>query len=338
MSASDEPISQFPPELLAGEELLLKLDDASICDWPDNVDSWIPGTLYLTNFQLFFQPQHKMEQVLLLQHLQRQRILQINRTSAQGTVPPSPRTPVPSSAGLVSSSSSGNSIATPRKSSPLQQLDNSAYNKYVVPYTMISQFQKSGGRKNATRPNSYLLTILTKDLRELKFSFDPNQAGRRKTFEIIKRYAVVSRIQDFFCFVHFKATQAADGRQDPPGAAATSSNNDNSAPQSIDSNGAIVEDPFDGWKIYSVEKEFKRQGLVFDENVRANLKHANNCWRISDINKDFALCDTYPAKLVVPKSLSDQHLETAAKFRSRGRLPTLTWYNPRTGTCLTRSR
>lgn len=44
-------------------------------------------------------------------------------------------------------------------------------------------------------------------------------------------------------------------------------------------------------------------------------------WRFTDINKNYDLCDTYPKRLVVPKSVSDDDLREVAEFRSKNRIP-----------------
>ena len=53
-----------------------------------------------------------------------------------------------------------------------------------------------------------------------------------------------------------------------------------------------------GWTIYDFNKEFLRQGVIFDDP---------NCpFRISNINKDFKNIPTYPEILIEPKNLSDE--------------------------------
>jgi len=74
----------------------------------------------------------------------------------------------------------------------------------------------------------------------------------------------------------------------------------------------------DGWKIYNAEEEYARLGLPSYQ------------WRISKANAKYELCDTYPAVLVVPNSITDQQLRSVSAFRSRGRLPVLCWKNPAT--------
>uniref|UniRef100_A0A667XG79 Myotubularin n=1 Tax=Myripristis murdjan TaxID=586833 RepID=A0A667XG79_9TELE len=68
-----------------------------------------------------------------------------------------------------------------------------------------------------------------------------------------------------------------------------------------------------GWNIYKPMEEFRRQGLPNDK------------WRISFINKSYELCDTYPTVLAVPYKATEEDLRKVATFRSRGRIPVLSW-------------
>ena len=73
-----------------------------------------------------------------------------------------------------------------------------------------------------------------------------------------------------------------------------------------------------GWTIYDFNKEFLRQGVIFDDP---------NCpFRISNINKDFKNIPTYPEILIEPKNLSDEIILKASKHRTKGRVPTLSYY------------
>lgn len=65
-------------------------------------------------------------------------------------------------------------------------------------------------------------------------------------------------------------------------------------------------------------------------NVPANSVAANGydgslgCeWRIAHINKDFKLCPTYGAALIVPKCITDEQIVQSATFRDGGRFPVL---------------
>ena len=73
-----------------------------------------------------------------------------------------------------------------------------------------------------------------------------------------------------------------------------------------------------GWNVYDFNKEFLRQGVIFDDQ---------NCkFKICEINKDFKNIPTYPLLLVEPKSLSDEVILKASKHRTKGRVPTLSFY------------
>ncbi|KAJ1113365.1 hypothetical protein NDU88_001611 [Pleurodeles waltl] len=79
-----------------------------------------------------------------------------------------------------------------------------------------------------------------------------------------------------------------------------------------------------GWKVYDPISEYRRQGVP------------NDSWRITRANEHYELCDTYPAILVVPANVSDDELKKVASFRSRDRLPVLSWIHPETQATITR--
>uniref|UniRef100_A0A8C7CGH7 Myotubularin n=1 Tax=Oncorhynchus kisutch TaxID=8019 RepID=A0A8C7CGH7_ONCKI len=68
-----------------------------------------------------------------------------------------------------------------------------------------------------------------------------------------------------------------------------------------------------GWSVYKPMEEFRRQGLPTDK------------WRITFINDNYELCDTYPTILVVPFKATEEDLRKVSTFRSRGRIPVLSW-------------
>ncbi|KAJ0006488.1 hypothetical protein NQD34_013761 [Periophthalmus magnuspinnatus] len=68
-----------------------------------------------------------------------------------------------------------------------------------------------------------------------------------------------------------------------------------------------------GWNVYKAMDELRRQGLP------------NNKWRITFINKNYELCDTYPTVLAVPYKSKEEDLRRVAAFRSRSRIPVLSW-------------
>lgn len=48
-------------------------------------------------------------------------------------------------------------------------------------------------------------------------------------------------------------------------------------------------------------------------------------------NEDFKVCATYPSVTLAPHSMSQQELLACSKFRSKNRMPTLTYYHKDTG-------
>lgn len=54
-------------------------------------------------------------------------------------------------------------------------------------------------------------------------------------------------------------------------------------------------------------------------------------WRLSDVNKDFGVCPSYPPLVAVPKGIDDEALRAAATFRHGGRFPVLSYYHKNNG-------
>ncbi|PKS10329.1 hypothetical protein jhhlp_002080 [Lomentospora prolificans] len=90
-----------------------------------------------------------------------------------------------------------------------------------------------------------------------------------------------------------------------------------------------TEESINGWELYDARAEFRRQGI--------SEKSSDKGWRISTINQDYKFCDTYPGLLVVPSSISDLTLKYAKDFRSRCRIPALSYLHPINGCTILRS-
>lgn len=72
-------------------------------------------------------------------------------------------------------------------------------------------------------------------------------------------------------------------------------------------------DKKDGWSKHSLESEYTR------------FMRSCKSWVQSDINDNYKICNTYPSKLYVPASAPRECLIESAKFRSKGRLPVLSY-------------
>lgn len=77
------------------------------------------------------------------------------------------------------------------------------------------------------------------------------------------------------------------------------------------------------WARLDWEKEFERQRV-------------GETWKLSNFNEDYVHCDTYPEKLWIPANASRQILIGSSKFRSRSRLPVLTYFYHKTAAAICR--
>ncbi|WWC67185.1 uncharacterized protein I206_101092 [Kwoniella pini CBS 10737] len=82
-----------------------------------------------------------------------------------------------------------------------------------------------------------------------------------------------------------------------------------------------------GWSIYNPKNEFTRQGLG----------SKTKSWRFTDINKDYSFSSTYPNKLIIPTKISDSTLSYACKYRSKSRIPVLSYLHWANNASITRS-
>lgn len=84
-----------------------------------------------------------------------------------------------------------------------------------------------------------------------------------------------------------------------------------------------------GWELYDPRTEFRRQGI--------STKSVDRGWRISNINNDYSFSPTYPGLLVVPSKISDNVIKHAGPYRSRQRIPVLTYLHSLNNCSITRS-
>ncbi|XP_030648501.1 ankyrin repeat and SOCS box protein 12a isoform X1 [Chanos chanos] len=78
------------------------------------------------------------------------------------------------------------------------------------------------------------------------------------------------------------------------------------------------------WALIDFASDFKRMGLP------------NDFWEISDLNKNYEICTTYPSLLGLPRTASVATVMGSAKFRSRGRLPALSYFHKDTKAAICR--
>ncbi|KJH44689.1 hypothetical protein DICVIV_09296 [Dictyocaulus viviparus] len=78
-----------------------------------------------------------------------------------------------------------------------------------------------------------------------------------------------------------------------------------------------------GWSRLDWAVEFTRQGV-------------NHEWAENDLNESYQSCDTYPERLWLPVSANKTTLMGSCRFRSRGRLPVLTYFHKVNGAVICR--
>lgn len=93
--------------------------------------------------------------------------------------------------------------------------------------------------------------------------------------------------------------------------------------------GNAAEQAVNGWEIYDAKAEWRRQGI--------SDKGVDRGWRISRLNIDYGFSPTYPALITVPSSISDNTLNYAGRYRSKVRIPVLTYIHPVNNCSITRS-
>lgn len=174
-------------------------------------------------------------------------------------------------------------------------------NEFWFPYALISHCIKMNWN------NGFYLKILGKEYSFflLRFnSIDSNYNNMLKLVELImesiSHLTVLSQVNELYAFYYIP----------------------NKWEKKLISN---------NWQIYSLESEFKRQGLFLDEDSKVSQ------WRISDMNNDYKFIPTYPSKLIVPKTLSDTTIQYAAKFRSKNRFPVISYFYKRNNCTISRS-
>ncbi|XP_047620983.1 myotubularin-related protein 8 isoform X4 [Phacochoerus africanus] len=68
-----------------------------------------------------------------------------------------------------------------------------------------------------------------------------------------------------------------------------------------------------GWRLIDPISDFGRMGIP------------NRYWAITDANRNYEICSTYPPEIVVPKSISLGTVVGSSKFRSKERVPVLSY-------------
>ncbi|XP_077328160.1 myotubularin-related protein 5 isoform X3 [Lithobates pipiens] len=82
-------------------------------------------------------------------------------------------------------------------------------------------------------------------------------------------------------------------------------------------------------------RDYQRMGLGTLSNSLTRAK--NEPFRISTVNRMYAVCNSYPGLLIVPQSIQDNTLQKISRCYRQNRFPVVCWRSPRTKAVLLRS-
>lgn len=136
------------------------------------------------------------------------------------------------------------------------------------------------------------VTLQTKDLRTLIFLVT-SEADIRTIHEAMNAFGTPGNPSMLFAFKHLDALR----RLEP-----------------------AAKDRDSGWAVYDPQQEYARMGVETEL-----IPNAQCPWRVSELNRQYSLCASYPSALVLPRRMTDQALRAVAGFRKRGRLPAMSW-------------
>ncbi|KAK6589075.1 myotubularin related 1 [Cryptosporidium xiaoi] len=152
--------------------------------------------------------------------------------------------------------------------------------------------------------NSYpcLLDISTRDLRYIQILIVQSDKERRFLHNYIDKIINETICNNFFCYIAYNEKR-------------------------------INERLFK----FDIVSEYKRMGLNLENQEFQNNNDAYFPLRISFVNNNYELCNSYPKIIVVPRDISDNQLIKISGFRSKNRIPILSWMNPNLKCTLWRS-
>ncbi|CAD8126527.1 unnamed protein product [Paramecium sonneborni] len=160
---------------------------------------------------------------------------------------------------------------------------------FEVPYTFLIKVERTIDKK---QNDSNQIEISSKDGRQFKYRFQREQSEDCSClFNVINKNAFTLQKTTLFAFTYYREMQS-------------------------------LENDYQGWKIYNMERDFERMGIIIQqENQQQQLiglfKYLNN--------EGGQICATYYNRLVVPAKVDMDCIQKTAKFRSKERIPILSY-------------
>ncbi|GMK59286.1 hypothetical protein CspeluHIS016_0703010 [Cutaneotrichosporon spelunceum] len=203
-----------------------------------------------------------------------------------------------------------------------------------IPYPTINVLQ----RLPQSAACKYPLLIGTKTFDNYTLLFEKwGEGGAEDVWASVRDCAVTQSVEQLYAFFYSLPRSPTASTSTFPNPATPALPSDPLSPSPLSSSpekpspiataaGTPVP-PTAGWFVYNPHTEFARQGV--GSRTRA--------WRFTDINRDYSFSPTYPSKLVVPTRISDSVLAYAAKYRSKARIPALSYLHWANQASITRS-
>ncbi|ODN00265.1 Myotubularin-related protein 3 [Orchesella cincta] len=151
----------------------------------------------------------------------------------------------------------------------------------------------------------FFLHVSGKDARCIRCTFPNNETATETMKRIQAAIGSLKRIEDTFAYTFFQKSQD-DTLED------------------VKSQLGLELDPFPSAK----ER--------FDMEIKRMEFNVQGPWRISDENKDYDLCNSYPTHIIVPSNMTKKQLEQVACFRSARRFPAVVWRHRGNGAVISR--
>jgi hypothetical protein len=240
---------------------------------------------------------------------------------------PTPVEPIPGAIGRGDASLTSFRIILIDNSGP--PANDTEFRYDAPPYpTQISIPFASIARTELEQETGYDIVIICKDLRVVRVGFTGGKPFATQFMSVLSSYAFPQETKVLFAFARYsKSLPPTESGKLPTKTAPKTPANSQKSSEELHKSLAkpISEAGVDGWLVFTPEKEFIRQGLLYQ----------GSNWRLWQDN--YTLVPTYPSAFIVPAALNDNEIIEAAKFRSRCRLPALTWKSKLTGACLCRS-
>ncbi|CAA7033920.1 unnamed protein product [Microthlaspi erraticum] len=183
----------------------------------------------------------------------------------------------------------------------------------TIPLQAIEKFTKLVPKLQSNRhlsnkdPPKRLLQVTGKDMRIIVYGFLPGIKQRRAVVDALSRCRKPERVWDLYAFT---CGPSKFGNTNPKE--------------------RLLNEYF---RLLGKSSSRASKNMIED----GSFTLSNDLWRITDLNSNYNLCQTYPFALMVPKSISDEELIQASTFRAKCRLPVISWCHPGSGAVIARS-